>query len=101
MQLNQFKQFDATRMSLDELVELAMYGRALRTEYEQLALEEPEFVDIQLKAIRREIQTRNADKLESRLRELKVRREALKTPTQKKADIEKEIRDLEKQLQEV
>ena len=101
MFLNEFKNFDANRLSLEELVGLSAYGSSLRAEYEKLDLEEPDFIDIQIKALRREIRTRNADKLEKSLREKRARLETLKTPTQKKAELQKEIRDLESQLAEV
>jgi hypothetical protein len=96
--LAQFKNFQADRMDLDELVALAAYGRALRTEYEAVGLDEPEFIDIQLKSLRREIHSRNADKLEKTLREKRSRLEALKSPTEKRAEIKKEIAALEKTL---
>jgi hypothetical protein len=100
--LQQFKNFNADRInSIEELVELAAYGRALRSEYEQLSLDEPEFLDIQLKAVRREIHARNADKLEANLKELKARRDALKSPMEKRAEINKQIQNLEKELQKV
>jgi len=99
--LSQFKNFQADRMDLDELVALAAFGSMVRAEYEKHQLEEPEFVDVQLKALRREIHARNADRLESSLREKRARLESLKTPNEKKAQLRKEISGLEKQLQEV
>jgi len=51
--------------------------------------------------LRREIHARNADRLESSLREKRARLESLKTPNEKKAQLRKEISGLEKQLQEV
>lgn len=96
--LNQFKNFDAGRLDIEELVALAAYGRMLREEFEVHGLDEPAYVDVQLKALKREIHARNADKLEATLRELKSRREALKTPTEKKAEINRQIAQLEKQL---
>lgn len=99
--LSQFVSFDADRLSLEDLVSLAAFGRSLRAEYEELDLEEPQFIDIQLKSLKREIRTRNADRLEKSLREKKARLETLKTPTQKKAELQSEIKKLEAQLAEV
>ena len=99
--LSQFKNFDANRLDLDELIALAAYGRQLREEYEAQSLDEPEFIDIQLKSLRREIHSRNADKLEKTLREKRSRLEALKSPTEKRAEIKREITTLEKQLANV
>jgi hypothetical protein len=98
MLLHEFKNFDANRLDIDELVALAAFGRLLRDEYEAHTLDEPEWVGIQLKSLRREIQTRNADKMEKLLREKKARLETLKSPTEKRAELQKEIKELEKQL---
>lgn len=101
MNLNEFKNFSADRMSLDELVALAAYGRLLQAEYDLHQVDEPDFVAVQLKALKREIHVRNADKLEARLAELKTRKDALKTPTERKAEINSEITKLQRKLQEV
>lgn len=100
--LNDFKTFnDSNRLDITQLVALAAYGRQLRDEYEHLNLEAPEWVDTQLKSIRREIQTRNAERVEARLKEAKARLDSLKTPTERKSEIKREIATLEKQLSAV
>src|ERR1700678_404735 len=68
MNLAQFKNFAADRMDIDELVALMAFGKSLRAEYDALQMEEPNFLDIQLKSLRREITARTADKLEARKR---------------------------------
>jgi DNA repair ATPase RecN len=97
--LNQFKNFVSDRLDIDELIELTAFGKMLRAEYEAHQLEEPEFVDSQLKALKREIFARNADRLEARKREIRSRLDSLKTPTQRKSELEKELREIDKQLQ--
>jgi len=99
--LSQLKTFTADRLDLDELVALATFGRQMRSEYEAHQLEEPEWLDVQLKSLRREIHSRNADKLEARRREITSRLDALKTPTEKRAELLKEKAKLDKQLAEV
>lgn len=99
--LTRFKQFDTDRMDLDELVELVAFGTILRAQYAQLNLEEPEFVDIQLKTLKREIRAKNADRNAARVKELKLQLEGLKTPTERKTALQKELRQREAQLQEV
>ncbi len=101
MLLQQLKNFVADRLELDDLVALAAFGRHLRTEYEVSNLDEPEWLDIQLKSLRREIHTRNADKLEARRREINSRLDSLKTPSQRKQDLLKERQQIEKQLEAV
>ena len=99
--LDRFKSFDTERMDVDDLVALAAFGRQLRAEYEALQLEEPEFVDVQIKTLRREIHARNQDNLAARKRTLQNQLEALQTPTEKKAKLQKQLADINKQLQEV
>lgn len=98
MSLGTFKSFTADRMDIDELVALMAFGKSLRTEYDALQMEEPAFVDLQLKSLRREITARTADRLEARKRELTARIDSLKTPAQKKTELEKELANLEAQL---
>lgn len=99
--LHEFKSFTKERLDLDQLVALAAFGRKLREEYEFHQLDEPEWVGDQLKILRREITTRNAEKLESRKREIEARLEAMKTPTQRKTELLKEKAKIDKQLEEV
>lgn len=96
--LNDFRNFNVDRLDIHELISLAAFGRALRDEYEHHQIEEPNWVDAQLKSLRREISSRNADRLESRRREVSARLESLKTPAQKKAELLKELAALDKQL---
>lgn len=98
MNISTFKNFSADRMDVDELVSLCAFGKAIRAEYDALQLDEPEFVGIQLASLKREIRSRVADKLEARKRELTARIDSLKTPAQKKAELEAELKKLEAQL---
>lgn len=99
--LAQFKTFQADRMDIDELVALAAFGTQLRAEYEKHNLEEPEFVDNQLKSLRREIATRNAERLEARRKEINNRLESLKTPTQRKSELLAEKKRIDQELARV
>lgn len=92
--LDTFKSFTVDGLGLDELVALHAFGTQLRTHYAGLNLEEPDYIDPQLKALQREINVRNADKREARIREIKSRLETLKSPDQKRADLEKELASL-------
>ena len=91
------KQYTSSaRMNMDELVELAAYGRTLSGEYDALGLDAPDWIDDQLKAVRREIKVRNLENIENKLTELKARKDSLKTPQERKRDINSEIEKLEK-----
>jgi hypothetical protein len=95
MNITALKNFNADRLDMEDLVGLLADSKALRTEYEALQIEEPEYIDTTIKAIRREIASRNADKIAARKRELTARIDSLKTPAQKKTELEKELAALE------
>ena len=95
MNITALKNFNADRLDMEDLVGLLADSKALRLEYEALQIEEPEYIDTTIKAIRREITSRNADKIAARKRELKARIDSLKTPLQKKKELEDELSKLE------
>jgi ATP-dependent Lon protease len=95
MNITALKNFNADRLDMEDLVGLLADCKALRAEYEALQIEEPEYIDTTIKAIRREITSRNADKIAARKRELTARIDSLKTPAQKKTELEKELAALE------
>jgi len=95
MNITALKNFNADRLDMEDLVGLLADCKALRAEYEALQIEEPEYIDTTIKAIRREIASRNADKIAARKRELTARIDSLKTPAQKKTELEKELAALE------
>ena len=99
--LDMLKSFTPQRLDTEELVSLAGFGRSLEAEYSTLGVDAPEWIGNQLKAVRREIKTRNADAIASKLRSAKARLETLKTPDEKRAAVEAEIAELEKKTQEV
>lgn len=96
--LETLKHLDVERLDFDELIALSAFAKLLRAEYES-ASEVPEWLDDAGRSLKRDLQARQADATEKRLRELKARRETLKTPDQKRADIDKEIADLEQKKQ--
>lgn len=93
--LEQFRVFNVDRMDLEELVALAAYGRTLRNEFEAQKVEEPAFIDINLKALRREIQMKVADKNASRRQQIKTKLDSLKTPAEKKEELLAELAELD------
>lgn len=89
--LDQFKSFNADAADLDELVELATFGRQFRAEHETLNVPVPEYVDDNLRSIRKEIDNRLADRRAVRIRELKAQRVGLATAQEKRDAIDKEL----------
>jgi hypothetical protein len=95
--LNALKAFSSIgRLETEDLIELSAFARTYEAEFTALGVETPEWVTNQTKALRREIKARNADALAARLRELKARREALKTPDEKREALDAQIAALEK-----
>ncbi len=95
MSLQNFKNFTADRLGLEDLVALSAYGRALRAEYEALQVEEPEFISVQLNSLKREIHSREADSREARKRNIKAQLESLKTAAERKNELKKQLAELE------
>ena len=96
--LSELKNFDANRMSIDEMVTLRAFGRTLEGEYEAQNVETPDWIEVQLKQLDRQIAAKNADRLEARRREITARLENLKTPNEKKAELRRELAALDKKL---
>lgn len=92
--LEDFKKFNAEGAGLDELVELAAFGRQFRAEHETLNVPVPEYVDDNLRAIRKEIGSRLDDRRATRIRELKAQRENLKTAQERREAIDRELAEL-------
>lgn len=97
-QVQFFRGFTAEQLDVDELVALHAFGKQLRAEFESLGVDEPEYVDVQLKSIRREINTRNADRVELRIREVKSRLDALKSPDVRRQELEAELAKLQSKV---
>ena len=99
--LSQFKNFQLDRMDVDEMVYLYGVGMHLRHSYEQLSLDEPDYIDLNLKSLKREIKVKTAEKLEAKRLEIRSRLESLKTPQEKKRELQAQLKEVEASLQEV
>lgn len=95
--LESLKGLDLQTPCLEELVYLSAQARTLRSEYDTLNVEVPEWLDNRLREIKRRIHTMTQDAVEKRKREIKSRLDALKTPTEKRTELEKELAALEAQ----
>jgi hypothetical protein len=98
MLIERLKSVDTDRCDIDELVELCALGRTFRAEYEQVGVEVPEWLDANLKSLRREVRARVADSLDKTLREKKARLEALTPAEEKRSKLAAEIAALEQKL---
>lgn len=96
--LNDLKKFDPDRAQMDELVALSAFAKSLRAEYTALNQEIPEWLDDKTRVLLREILSRGRDALEKRLKDARAQAAQLMTPAEKRAQLSKEIAELEKQL---
>ena len=92
--LEKLKNLDVDRPDLEELIYLSAQARALRAEFEAESVEVPEWLDNSARALKREVRTRLANSVDKRVREIKSRLDALKTPSEKKAELEAELATL-------
>ena len=98
MALETLKTFNTNSASLDAMVELHAEARITLEEYTALGVEAPAWVQPALESLKRAIQTRNADALAAKLRDLQLRRDSLKTTEEKRASIDDEIAKLQAKL---
>jgi ABC-type uncharacterized transport system involved in gliding motility auxiliary subunit len=99
MELSDLKNFDVNRLEINELIALSAFAQTLHQAYEVHQVPEPEWFQLSIKALRREIKSRRLDSLESELRAKKARLETLKPAEEKRTSLADEIKQLEEQLQ--
>jgi ATP-dependent Lon protease len=93
--LDQLRTLNLQQPGLEELVFMAAMARAFHAEFDANSVDVPEWLDERTREIKREIRTRQADAIDKRKRELKSRLDALKTPTEKRAELQAELDKLE------
>ena len=98
MNLASFKNFSADRLDVDELIALSAFGKTFKAEFTALGVDVPEYVDLQLKTLKREVRGRVADKLEADKRRIKAQLDSLKTTSERKAELKKQLETVEAQL---
>lgn len=96
--LHEFQSFKKEGLDMSQLVALSAFGRSLRAEYESFQIEEPEWLGVQLNTLRREVHSRNADSIEARRREIRSRLDSLKTPAEKREELQKELAELDEKV---
>jgi hypothetical protein len=93
--LDLLRNLDANRIDLTAAVELSACARSYAAECETLGVETPDWFDPQVKALRREIKSRQQDAIEMRLRSARARLDSLKTADEKRQALQDEIAKLE------
>jgi hypothetical protein len=94
------KTLDVLRLDLDEMVELQWQATGLAATYEQQSLEVPEWLIDATRTLRRAIRQKRDDQLALRLQEARDRLKKLRSPEERRGDLETQIAALEAQLHE-
>jgi hypothetical protein len=89
--IDDIRRFETEGKAIEDLVALSAVGRVVQDEFAKLSVEEPEFLGPKLREIRREIQVRDADRIEKLIREKESRLEALKPAEQKRQELQADI----------
>lgn len=96
--INKLKENLPSGMSMDVLMELAIYARLLSGEYVAQGVDTPDWLIDARKRISAEIKSRASDALHLQLEAAKLRLAALKTPDERRKDTADEIARLEEKL---
>lgn len=94
MALNDFKTFAKDRLQMEDLIELAAFGRHYQAEYEAQGITAPEFVKDNLATLTREIQSKVAEAKAARVKTIQNSLEGLKTSQERRAALEAELAKL-------
>jgi hypothetical protein len=95
MSLNQLKNFRTDQYDLDDLVVLSAEGKAYQAEYKAQGVDVPEWLESNVRLIGREIGLKIADAKDKKIRQLRARINSLKTASERRADLQKELETLE------
>lgn len=98
MLTQQLKSFDADKLGMEELVELAAYGRLLHEQYSTLAVPVPDWLPDSLSRLGREILAKRQDSIEKRLKDIRAQRTQLLSADEKRRMLDAEAEVLERQL---
>lgn len=88
--LNTIQNYDAMRVTLDELIELLALAKVIAAEYTANGVDVPENLYLAQKRLTVDIKQRTRDLLEKRLSEVRSRRAALATPEEKRKALAEE-----------
>lgn len=91
---SQLRQLNLQRAETDELVAILAFGRQMASTFGSFSIPAPEWLTDNITALEREVRSRHQDMLENRLREIRSRREALRTAEEKRAAIDREEAEL-------
>lgn len=88
--MEKLKSLQLQRMDVDEMIELATWGRAMHNGYSYYDVPSPAWLSDALAQLDGEIKRRRQELLQARLQEIRSRMQALKTREERKADLDAE-----------
>ena len=97
--LNEIRNFNVDRESLEDMVAIHILGTLVADGYETYGTEAPEWLTSKLRTIKRQIRAKVQDQLEKDLMDARLKLETAKTPQEKKAALQLEIKRLQTQLE--
>lgn len=96
--MDKLKSLQLQRMDVDEMIELATWGRAMHNGYTHYDVPAPGWLQDSLEQLDGEIKRRRQELLQARLQEIRSRKQALKTREERRADLDAEEAQLLGQL---
>jgi len=96
--LLEIRAFVPDQADLDDLVLVMAVMQTVADQYSRLAMPVPNWVAEKIDSLKTEIRARHRDFIARRLKEARLKLDRLKTPAEQRADVAKEIADLEAQL---
>lgn len=98
--LHELRTLNLSHVETDEAIALWTFGRQLQNSYVDLKIDVPDWIDNKVTELRRELDRRRVDAIHHKLARAHARAEALKTDSERRKDVKKEIETLEEQLAE-
>jgi hypothetical protein len=96
--LSEIRQWNEQTTNLEDTVELLWAAKGIRAEFEAKNAPVPEYLDAQIRALNRAIDSQTRDAKELRLKELRAQAAGLMTTTEKRARVEAELAALEAEI---
>lgn len=96
--LDQLINLDLRVIRIEEAIALLSFANQLRTTYDLVQVEVPEWLDNRIRELKRHVHALSEDTKAKRLKQLLAQRETLKTPDEKRRAVDAEIESLQAQL---
>ena len=96
--IDEIRNWNVDAAGLDKTVATLAMAELVRAKFEAKNVPVPEWLDHQIRAMNRAVESLTRDAKELRLKELRAQASQLKTPTERRAEIQAELDALEKEV---